>query len=245
MKAVTRTVPPPSCIDNNDKQVRAKKERLYATKAPWDGFSEKKCVRDELLRMFNEECAFCGKRLLDENTDTQVDHFLPKKLFKYLSLCWENLILLCGNCNNKKWKFSPKSLDGKTFVENFMETPQGGEVFDKNIIFSNCFDRLIDPSFDYPPDHIRFDPASRQFESSTPIGKLTVEHIFSRIKEFDKHLKKLSDEMKDVAENEPHPEQMRDHYINIDGYSFFRREFYRYWLEMKEISNVSTSQNSE
>ena len=245
MKAVSRTVPPPSCIDNNDKQVRAKKERLYATKTPWDGFSEKTLVRDELLRMFNEECAFCGKRLLYENTDTQVDHFLPQKRFKFLSLCWENMILLCSNCNNKKWNFSPESLNGKTFVENFMEAPQGAEVFDRNVVFSNCFDRLIDPSFDYPPDHISFDPASRQFEPSTPIGKLTVERIFGRLKGFDKYLKELSDEMKNVVEKEPHPEQIRDYYINNYGYSFFRREFYKYWFEMKQNSYVSTSQNSE
>jgi len=51
--------------------------------------------------------------------------------------------------------------------------------------------------------------------------------------------------MKDVVENEPHPEQMRDNYINIHGYSFFRHEFYKYWFEMKEIRNVATSQNNE
>jgi hypothetical protein len=95
-------------------------------------------------------------------------------------------------------------------------------------------DRLIDPSFDDPSRHIRFDPASRQFESLTQMGKLMKERIFSRSRRFDERLKKLSDEMKYAVENDPQPEQTRDRFIKVGGYSFFVQEFYKYWSEMKE-----------
>jgi len=245
MKAVSR-IAPPNCLDNDILEVRIKKERLYNTKEPWNGFSDsdKVCVRDELLVMFDGECAFCGKRLYSGDSGTQADHFLPQISFKYLSLCWENLILLCYNCNKIKGQFSPKSLDGKIFIERFMETAKttlkDSEVFEKNQVLKNCEDRLIDPSFDDPNEHICFDPASRRFEHLTEKGRLTIERIFNRSKSFDTILKKLSDEMKDAVDNESQPEQKRDLIIRIAGYSFFMLQFYNYWLKIKEKCGDST-----
>ena len=248
MKAVSR-IAPPSCLDNDSPEVRAKKERLYETEEPWDGFLDKKSVRDELLKMFGGECAFCGKRLLSDNTDTQVDRFLPKKSrskpesklepFKLLSLCWDNIILLCGNCNNKKGSFSPKSLEGKVFVERFMKdegiAPQSAEVFEKNQVLNNCTDRLLDPSFDNPSEHILFIPCGfGMFKHITQIGKLMKEKIFIRSESSDIFFTELSDRMKEVVDNSPQPEQERDRIIKDSGYSFFRQHYYNYWLDIKE-----------
>ncbi len=194
--------------------------------------------------MFDEECAFCGKRLYLWNTDTQVDHFLPERLFKLISLSWENMILLCGDCNNKKRKFSPESLNEKIFIEGFMKdstiVPHGAEVFNKNQVFSCCDDRLIDPSFDDPVEHIRFDPASRQFEvqRSSSMGRLMKEKIFHRAKWLDELLRDLSDEIKGIVENASQPDQEVNARIKLYGHSFFSREFYRYWSEVKKREGV-------
>ncbi len=243
MKQVSRSAPP-SVLNNDVPQVRQDKHRLYTTENPWKGFSERgrQPVCEELHKMFDGECAFCGKRLSSEDSDTQVDHFLPKKRFKFLSLAWENMILLCGDCNLRKSNFSPKSLEGKTFIEDFMKgsekVPSDAEVFDKNQVFHDCNDRLIDPSFDNSSEHIRFDPASRQFECLTLLGRSMISNFFNRVRRFDEDLKKLSDEIKEVVESELQPEQVVDRHIKIAGHSFFRREFYRYWSEVKKREGV-------
>lgn len=245
MKAVYR-ITPPSCLDNNNSQVREKKERLYKTDDPWKGFTERKSVCDELLNMFGRECAFCGKLLYSEDSDTQVDHFLPKGKFKLISLCWENMILLCSNCNNKKRDYSPESLDGKIFIEPFAKDatkiPQNAEIYNRYQVLSSCMDRLIEPSFDNPSEHIRFDPASRQYEPLSPIGELMNKRIFNRKKARDEQLMNLSNLVKVFVENTQNtqnPGQTRDELITCFGYSFFIHEFYKYWSEIKEKRSAS------
>jgi hypothetical protein len=166
----------------------------------------------------------------------QVDHFLPQKHFKFLSLCWENMIPLCGDCNRKKWTFTPLSLTGKNFAENFLDEISSDKAipFDKTQILGVCTDRLIDPSFDNPEKHINFDPASRQFEPLTPIGEIMVEYFFNRVRSFHKHLKILSDRVKIIVETHETPEKsIKIFLIDVSGYSFYVRKFYDYWSEVK------------
>ena len=238
MKAVYRTVMP-YCLDNSVTGVAEEKKKLYEKSDPWGGISQSKrdCVRDELLKMFEGECAFCGKRLYSKNADTQVDHFLPKGDFKFLSLCWENLILLCSDCNNIKRDFVPQSLKGKIFVEQFMsETtniPSGANEYDKKQVFDKCDDRLIDPSFDDPSKHICFVPGSHLFMPLTSIGEVMVDRIFRRLRSLNERLEKLSKLVKLIIENDQ-PEQVLEFHISLSGYSFFMKEFYRYWLMLKK-----------
>jgi hypothetical protein len=247
MKHISRRATP-ECLDNGIPSVYESKKQLYRTTDPWNGFCQKKIngsfakdiVRETLLQMSDYECAFCGKKLDPRNVDMQVDHILPQKPFKLLSLCWDNMLPLCGNCNNRKRNFIPESLKNVQFSEPSISCDDYNNTvaFDKEQVFGICVDRLIDPSFDDPEEHIRFDPASCQFEALSPIGVIMVEYIFYRIRSLHEQLNVLSESVKKIVDTHPHPEEsIRIFLINISGYSYYVRAFYKYWLALKSIKS--------
>ncbi len=52
--------------------------------------------------MSNGKCCYCETKLVEEGKYMQVDHYPPKSKYPYEVLEWENLLLSCGMCNNKK-----------------------------------------------------------------------------------------------------------------------------------------------
>lgn len=69
-------------------------------------------LRQRVLDSFGERCMRCGSSA-DDGAVIQVDHIKPKCLFPHLALVFENLQVLCRQCNlGKSYKdmtdFRPK-----------------------------------------------------------------------------------------------------------------------------------------
>lgn len=121
----------------------AELERLTRTGAVWSGFrtpvaaaATKKAASVEVISrlqaMFHGKCAMCERPGAE-----QIEHFCPKSIYTERTYAWNNLLLLCGNCNHEKLDldpFNPAAADGGA--------------------------ALLDPTVDTPEEHIRYDPVT-------------------------------------------------------------------------------------
>lgn len=58
-------------------------------------------LRKDLNAITNNHCVYCDATLLPYS-NPEIDHFKPKKKYKYLAYSWINFFPSCGICNNKK-----------------------------------------------------------------------------------------------------------------------------------------------
>lgn len=207
--------------------------------------NDKSRIRTTLLEMSDGCCAYCGRKIKLEEMD--VEHFLPKEAFPYLAYCWENYLASCKPCNQYiKRDFVPQSLKNRllkdTDIDNFIPRNVVQENFKnslllqitdyenfiKSVIFENCQDRIIDPSFDSPSEHLVFDVLSG-YEGLTNIGKITKSLFFEE--SFAKELAKISKSIFDLI-NGGHAtpwEFIEEHFISRFGHDFYYRAYYEYW----------------
>lgn len=230
----------PECI-NDSEASRQNKKKYYEKDNPWADFprKDKEAIRELLHKMSEGECAYCGKKLYTNDADMHVEHFLPQSVFPFLSLCWENLLPFCSDCNTKKSSFSPKSLENnpaaEAFLITYLEKCSSHMAYNKNALLENCKDRMIDPSYDNPKKHIEFDAGSRQYKPISPIGEIMVDTFFRRKKSFDKKLRDLNKIVADIIATEEKPLNCVESYvIKISGYSFIVMSFYTYWTNIKQ-----------
>jgi uncharacterized protein (TIGR02646 family) len=216
--------------------------------------NKKPRIRTTLLEMSDSCCAYCGRKIKLEEMD--VEHFLPKEAFPYLAYCWENYLASCKPCNQyikrdfvpesfKKRllkdinidKFIPKNAVQETLKANLSTQLADYEYFDKSVILENCQDRIIDPSFDNPNEHLKFDVLSG-YEGLTDIGKITKSLFFEE--NFADDLANISKSIFDLI-NGGHAapwEYIQEHFISRFGYEFYYRAYYAYWKPFfnKEIN---------
>ena len=59
--------------------------------------------KSELRVDFNERCGYCGDHDFFRQTYYEIDHFVPRKKLKTISLnTYSNLVYTCRSCNNAK-----------------------------------------------------------------------------------------------------------------------------------------------
>lgn len=59
--------------------------------------------KPELREDFNERCGYCGDHDFFRQTYYEIDHFVPRKNLKNISLnTYSNLVYACRSCNNAK-----------------------------------------------------------------------------------------------------------------------------------------------
>lgn len=171
MKKIRR-LPPPDCLNNEIKKSKTKKIDFYENLRDANGKIQPRwnttCkeggkiskIRLRLLEMSENVCVYCGVKI--DNVDMDVDHFLPSSKFPYLAYCWDNLLATCKRCNqNIKSGFFPDSLKSKKIIEDILLSDfEHDLIYDKANILNNIAknDRLIEPSFDNPEEHLAFNP---------------------------------------------------------------------------------------
>ena len=188
-------------------------------------------------------CVYCGKFI--NETELDVDHYLPKNKFPYLSYCWDNLLPLCKQCNQCfKHNFVPASLADKIIVEKiFAEHIPYDLLYNKHELLINISnnDRLIEPSFDNPNEHIEFFPEICLYAPKTAIGKITVLKFFNN-KEINEIYLKLSNAIKDYFIKIHNFNDILDtlykSIINIIGYEYVCLKLYEYWKTEKINGNI-------
>jgi hypothetical protein len=141
----------------------------------------------------------------------------------------------CEYCNqNTKGDFVPNSLRGKKLVEGIIadEYPHD-HVYDKEELLMDIAkdDRLIEPTFDNPDDHVVFDPKFCHYVAKTLIGKRTITMFFHH-REVAERWKKISAFMKELVLDDT-PKELVHHFIQLYGYEYVCLKFYEYWLNEK------------
>lgn len=67
----------------------------------------KEYIKEQLLRMSNNKCAYCEAPLDISGSYMEVEHFFPKSKYPDKVVEWENLLPSCKRCNIKKGNIDP------------------------------------------------------------------------------------------------------------------------------------------
>ena len=253
MKKVERLAPP-DCLNNNIPESRTNKRRFYQDLRKSDGTirprwnttckHEQKTseIRRRLLEMSNGSCSYCGKSLNDGEMD--VDHYLPKEDFPYLAYCWDNYVPSCKYCNQiAKRNFTPPALQGMTIVEEIVAERYPHDcIYEKENVLTRLagHDRLIEPTFDDPEEHLEFNPEFFFYQAKTSIGQRTIATFFLH-KEVSVKWEKMSLFIKNLVQLDA-PRHVIQDYIAGNGYEFVCWKFYEYWLREKEEGRLQAEE---
>jgi uncharacterized protein (TIGR02646 family) len=138
-------------------------------------------VKDILIELFKEKCAYCESKFLHVYSG-DVEHFRPKGRiadapnpkpgYYWLASNWDNLLLSCRNCNQKLKHLTV----GKTNKETMGKMDQfpldeGGihiQTHQNDISAEEPFRLLINPCIENPEDFFKYD-----IESGVIIPKST------------------------------------------------------------------------
>jgi uncharacterized protein (TIGR02646 family) len=244
MKALPRPGAPDCISTDTEERTRIHRERYANLRFPSGGFrdlwnlldkdeSGVGAVRRALLALSGGECAYCGRDV--GNDHMQVDHILPKEEFPFLAYAWENLLPSCDACNRRKKSYVPPSLQKKRVVERCLVEDQAHDfVFDKPRLFGEIAraERLVDPSFDDPAEHIEllFDFAT--YRPKDRMGQITHARLL-RHPEIDERLAKVREAARVVVETPLTEAQLAAFAIASSHPSLFRR-FAAYWIRERD-----------
>ncbi len=248
MKKIER-LPAPDCLDNDLEKSKSQKIKFYQTlhdasgkiQARWnstcldtDKISK---IRKRLLEMSENACVFCGIRISNDTFD--VEHFLPKDGFPYLAYCWENYLPTCKKCNqNHKGTFIPNSLKNREIVEEILKNLfLNAEVYNHQSLLEATTDRIIEPTFDNPDEHLEFLEAFFCYNPLTEIGRQTY-NMFFKHKEVAEHFEKLSKFVLKVVKGSNNPEELVIAHIELSGFEYVCLKFLSYWLQEKKEERI-------
>jgi uncharacterized protein (TIGR02646 family) len=189
----------------------------------WNLPTYKKDLVEVLLRMSRGECSFCGTKLGESNLD--VEHYLPKEQFPYLSYCFENYLASCKPCNqNRKRSYYPRSLEsrkdklGESVLVGHIEGINI-EAYNKQALLTNTSDRIIEPSFDNIQEHLEFSPETTNYRAKTNIG-IETNRMFFNHSEVLIFLQKISSQVMKMIQEGSSKETILN-WSDITGYSSF------------------------
>jgi len=190
-------------------------------------------LKKVLSDMSNGECVFCGKYVGTDNFD--IDHYLPKEAFPYLSYSFENYLCTCEHCNeNVKKTYYPKSLDNikdKLGEQILVGKIEGIIPYSKKEVLERTKDRIIEPTLDNISQHIEFDPATCNYtiKDNSNIGKETNKMFFQHREMID-ILQKISEQVFNMVKNKDSKKTVLG-WSKICGYSFYIEKLYDFWAE--------------
>ncbi len=69
--------------------------------------SEIRADAQELYEVFHGKCAYCEAKMAHVSSP-RVEHYYPKSKFPDRVFDWQNWLLSCGRCNDKKWAHFPE-----------------------------------------------------------------------------------------------------------------------------------------
>lgn len=93
------------CPETLTDEVKEELTNLYIQnrdKDVWNSPKIKDSLKQALLEMSHNKCAYCECILGIESKDVTIDHFLPKSKHEELVVNWENLFPACLRCNRDK-----------------------------------------------------------------------------------------------------------------------------------------------
>jgi uncharacterized protein (TIGR02646 family) len=113
-------------------------------------------IKNALLKMSHNKCAYCECKLDEESKYMEVEHFLPKDDYPNLVVDWDNLLPSCKRCNVRKRKhdplkepiINPVNDNPKDHLKMYNYWIKGKDEKGKmtvDILYLNQLDRLLQP----------------------------------------------------------------------------------------------------
>lgn len=79
-------------------------------------------LRVRVLEKYDCKCMMCGRSPKDHGVVLNVDHIKPRSKYPELSLCFENLQILCGACNRGKLnKYETDYRPDQQYIEEHLD----------------------------------------------------------------------------------------------------------------------------
>jgi uncharacterized protein (TIGR02646 family) len=88
-----------------------------------------------LYERFRGKCAFCESRM-SHVSSPHIEHYRPKKQFQSLAFSWDNWLLSCGRCNDKKWAHFPDCDGQPCLIDPATEDPEEHIEFERFLILA-------------------------------------------------------------------------------------------------------------
>lgn len=143
-------------------------------------------VKDKLIEIFNEKCAYC-ETSIRRAAKGDVEHYRPKgrietsdggKLspgYYWLAADWDNLLLSCGNCN-QKGRFRLNEDGEKVPMGKGDKFPLSDETKrirsrDKNLSDERRFVLLLNPCKSDPSKHLTFNDEGEILPQNSSNGR--------------------------------------------------------------------------
>jgi hypothetical protein len=129
-------------------------------------------------------------------------------------------------------------LKNRQLVEEILKDlfPQA-EVYKRETLLANTSDRIIEPTFDEPEEHLEFLAGFCFYNPFTDIGTETYTMFFKH-KEVTKKFKDLSEFVQIVVKGSENPQKIVESYIELSGYEYICLKFLTYWLEEKKAGRI-------
>lgn len=89
-------------------------------------------IKEKLLEMTNNKCAYCESRIELSGSYMEVEHFYPKSIYPQLVLDWDNLLPCCKTCNLKKGDTDPNDFN---LINPTEEDPKNHLILKRYSIF--------------------------------------------------------------------------------------------------------------
>ena len=196
MKKINKdlAVIPPSLVIGDDKLTHQRRLELIAKKhyineAPYNDRYKTDDIRDRLVLIYNNKCAFCEQKV----EQYHIEHFRPKQIYYWLAYSWDNLLLACHYCNNYKGiNFAIKGKRAKC--------PSTKNLKSINTISSNKYNlqeqpKLINPEQSDPSPYLIFERDGK-ITSDNEDYKYTIETCRIDRKYLNDSRKKIIDKFK-------------------------------------------------
>ncbi len=164
------------------------KDNITFSKAPKPNGDILADIKPNLYKLFNGKCSYCECKL--QSGDSAIDHFRPiggaerfkgevdRRYYSWLALDWDNLYLVCKECNIYKRNLFPVKETGKI-----------GAKISTLRIDEDAF--LLDPCYDKPEKHINVNLDGR-FIAATDKGNITIDILnLNRADLVDKRKEKI------------------------------------------------------
>lgn len=175
----------------------------------------------------SERCAWCGRP-----GGVTTDHYLPKEAFPRLAYCWENLLPSCHFCNEKRKRdYVPPGLVSDSLVDPALAPGPNERAYAPDQILPALPERLVDPSFEDPAQHLRFDPMSHGYTALTRVGEVTRGRFFDE-KEDAEAWEKLSASVRWHVEHASSDHDLQEGLRELEalvGSGFYIDEYARFW----------------
>jgi uncharacterized protein (TIGR02646 family) len=127
-------------------------------------------VKESLIELFKEKCAYCESRFLHVYSG-DVEHFRPKGQiaeaqnpkpgYYWLASNWDNLLLSCRNCNQKLKHLTVGNIEKETMgkMDQFPLDTNGVHIqsHENDISSEEPFRLLINPCIENPEDFFKYD----------------------------------------------------------------------------------------